>query len=77
MAKALLGHLGQGSDLRLVAEARRLRDRVRSLEIEVAELRAANSELESRALSAELHMDQRLLTLSVSDDISEREPALT
>lgn len=32
MAKALLGHVGSGADLRLVAEVRRLRARVVELE---------------------------------------------
>jgi uncharacterized small protein (DUF1192 family) len=35
MAKALFGHVG-GSDLRLVDEVRRLRNRVRALEAELA-----------------------------------------
>ncbi len=66
MAKALFGHVG-GADLRLVDEVRRLRDRVRELEAELARVSAAND-----ALVASVHVedDIRLLTL---DD----EPALT
>jgi hypothetical protein len=41
MAKALLGHVGVGTDLRLAAEVRRLRTRVAELEAELAEARAA------------------------------------
>ena len=66
MAKALLGHVG-GADLRLVDEVRRLRARVRDLEVELARVTAAND-----ALMASVHVedDIRLLTL---DD----QPALT
>ena len=66
MAKALLGHVG-GADLRLVDEVRRLRARVRDLEVELARVSAAND-----ALMASVHVedDIRLLTL---DD----QPALT
>jgi len=67
MAKALLGHVGHDLDLRMVSELRRMRDRVRELEGEVARLRAAND-----ALSTGLMDD--MLTLSVSDRVSE--PAL-
>ena len=41
MAKALLGHVGVGPDLRLAAEVRRLRARVAELEGELAEAREA------------------------------------
>jgi hypothetical protein len=41
MAKALLGHVGVGPDLRLAAEVRRLRAKVAELEGELAEARAA------------------------------------
>lgn len=66
MAKALLGHVG-GADLRLIDEVRRLRARVRDLEVELARVSAAND-----ALMASVHVedDIRLLTL---DD----QPALT
>jgi len=68
MAKALLGHVGTGLDVRMVSELKRLRDRVRELENEVVRLRAENSEL-----SNALHVDTEMLTLNVRD----AEPALT
>src|SRR3954471_5506651 len=68
MAKALLGHVGIGSDLRLAAEVRRLRARVQELESELARVRAAN-----QALSASVTVDDDLLRLT----LSESEPALT
>jgi len=67
MAKALLGHVGPGLDVRMVSELKRLRDRVRELESEVVRLRAENTELSS------LHVDAEMLTLNVRD----AEPALT
>jgi hypothetical protein len=67
MAKALLGHVGTGLDVRMVSELKRLRDRVRELESEVVRLRAENAELSS------LHVDAEMLTLNVRD----AEPALT
>ncbi|MBV9487055.1 MAG: hypothetical protein JO246_13465 [Frankiaceae bacterium] len=69
MAKALLGHVGHDLDLRMVSELRRMRDRVRELEGEVARLQAAN-----KALSSGLSIDGEMLTLEVPDRISE--PAL-
>ncbi len=42
MAKALLGHVGNGADLRLIAEVRRLRTRVVELE---ADLTLAHEQL--------------------------------
>jgi hypothetical protein len=72
MAKALIGHVGHDLDLRMVSELRRLRDRVRELEHEVAKLSAANA-----AMSSGLRVEDDMLTLSVSDRVSEREPALT
>jgi len=68
MAKALLGHVGTGLDVRMVSELKRLRDRVRELESEVVRLRAENTEL-----STALHVDAEMLTLNVRDV----EPALT
>jgi hypothetical protein len=62
MAKALLGHVG-GPDPRMVAELRRLQQRVRDLEAELVRLQEQND-----VLSAEAGHD--LL-------IPDREPALT
>ena len=71
MAKALFGHVGVGPDVRVMSEMRRLRERVRDLEHEVARLEAANA-----ALAAGLPVDGEMLSLSVPD-IVEQEPALT
>jgi hypothetical protein len=72
MAKALFGHVGLGPDVRVISEMRRLRDRVRDLEHEVARLEAANA-----ALRNGLQVDDDMLTLSVPDTVSEQvEPAL-
>jgi hypothetical protein len=57
----------------MVSELRRLRDRVRELEGDVARLQAANG-----ALSSGLTVDDDMLTLSVPDRVApQREPALT
>ena len=72
MAKALFGHVGMGPDVRVLSEMRRLRERVRELEAEVARLEAANA-----ALSNGLRVDDDMLSLSVPDSIAEQEPALT
>jgi hypothetical protein len=72
MAKALFGHVGVGPDVRVMSEMRRLRDRVRDLEHEVARLEAANA-----ALANGLRVDDDMLSLSVPDTIAEQEPALT
>lgn len=66
MAKALLGYVGIGNDLRMAAEVRRLTARVRELEAELAQARAANEAL--------------LASMTVEDDISRishAEPVLT
>ena len=65
MAKALLGHVGVGVDLRLSTEVRRLRARVAELEAELARVRAVNDSLVA-------HVD-------VSDELRalDQEPALT
>ncbi len=62
MAKALYGHIG-GPDYRMVAEVRRLQQRVHDLEAELARLQEEND----------------VLTAEVGHDllISVREPALT
>jgi hypothetical protein len=80
MAKALLGYVGRGSDLHLLSELRRLRDRVRLQEQEIARLRVAN-----RVLADGLAVDDDRLslsaldTLTVSSDetVEDRQPALT
>jgi cell division septum initiation protein DivIVA len=68
MAKALFGHVGVAPDLRTVAEVRRLRQQVRDLEAEVAQLREMNDALAARTTVAD-----ELISLAVSD----AEPALT
>jgi hypothetical protein len=72
MAKALLGHVGNGLDLRMANEMKRLRDRVRDLETEVIRLRAENAELSSLA-----RVDEEMLRLTVAEPVREIEPALT
>ena len=67
MAKALLGHVG-GPDPRLIAEMRRLQQRVRDLEGEVEHLKAEND-----SLSAAMHGEHLLKSLEVHTP----EPALT
>jgi len=67
MAKALFGHVGLGSDLRLVEEVRRLRRRVSDLELELTRAHATN---EALVASVRVEDDIRMLTL---DD----EPALS
>ncbi|KNE82748.1 MULTISPECIES: hypothetical protein [Streptomyces] len=68
MAKALLGYVG-GSDPRLIAEMRRLQQRVQDLESEIVRMQAEND-----ALSAAAHHGDSLLE---SFDVSKAEPALT
>jgi hypothetical protein len=69
MAKALFGHVGTQTDIRMLAQMRRLQERVRELEGEVSRLRAMNDSL-SAAADVELHPD--LLELSRT-----KEPMLT
>jgi hypothetical protein len=68
MAKALFGHVGVGTDMRLAAEVRRLRGRVAELEAELARTREAH---EALLASVTVDDDLRMLTLP------EGEPALT
>ncbi len=68
MAKALFGHTGIGSDLRLAAEVRRLRTRIVELEGELAMSRAT-----SEAFAASLTVEDDLRSLSLEGS----EPALT
>jgi uncharacterized protein YlxW (UPF0749 family) len=63
MAKALFGHVG-GPDPRMVSEMRRLQQRVRDLEAELARLQAEND-----ALAADGDHEDDVLVL-------DREPAL-
>ncbi|HVV76196.1 MAG TPA: hypothetical protein VHC43_09185 [Mycobacteriales bacterium] len=72
MAKALLGHVGNGLDLRVADQMKRLRDRVRDLENEVIRLRAENAELTTLA-----RVDEEMLRLTVAEPAREIEPALT
>jgi hypothetical protein len=67
MAKALFGHVGAGTDLRLVDEVRRLRARVVDLEAELSRLQATHDGL---VASVTVDDDLRMLTF-------EDEPALT
>lgn len=67
MAKALLGYVG-GSDPRVLAEMRRLQQRVQDLESEIVRIQAEND-----ALSAAAHHGDSLLE---SIDVSQAEPAL-
>ena len=67
MAKALFGHVGAGTDLRLLDEVRRLRSRVCELEAELSRLQAAHDGL---VASVTVDDDIRMLTF-------EDEPALT
>lgn len=67
MAKALLGHVG-GSDPRVLAEIRRLQQRVRDLEAEVVRLQAHNDALATTTASG----DDELVVPA-----QHREPALT
>jgi hypothetical protein len=75
MAKALFGHVGLGPDIRMLAELRRLRRRVRDLEQEVARLRSATAARSSGPRVDD--DDDDVLTLSVHEVLDEREPALT
>jgi hypothetical protein len=67
MAKALFGHVGVGTDLRLVDEVRRLRGRVAELEAELSRLRSTND-----ALMASVVVDDDIRMLTLEDS-----PALT
>ncbi|AJE82032.1 MULTISPECIES: hypothetical protein [Streptomyces] len=68
MAKALLGYVG-GSDPRLLAEMRRLQQRVQDLESELGRIQAENDALAAAAS----HGDPLLEGI----DVSQAEPALT
>lgn len=68
MAKALLGYVG-GSDPRVLAEMRRLQQRVQDLESELVRMQA-----ERDALSAAVRRSDALVEPL---DVSQTEPALT
>lgn len=59
MAKALFGHVGVGTDLRLASEVRRLRARVLELEAELSRVKAAND-----ALVATVHVEDDIRVLT-------------
>ncbi len=69
MAKALLGYVG-GSDPRLLAEMRRLQQRVQDLESELVRIQAEND-----ALAAAASRDGDSLLESIG--VPQAEPALT
>jgi hypothetical protein len=71
MAKALLGYVG-GTDPRLVAEMRRLQQRVRDLEDQLSRVQAENDALTTAVRTGDLD-GELLQTL----DASRPEPALT
>jgi Viral A-type inclusion protein repeat len=69
MAKALLGHLG-GTDPRMVAEMRRLQQRVRDLENQLDRVKAENDTLAAAVRTESFDPD-------LFATVAEREPALT
>jgi uncharacterized protein YlxW (UPF0749 family) len=71
MAKALLGYVG-GTDPRLLAEMRRLQQRVQDLESELGRIQSENDALQAAAQ----HGDTSLLN-SIDIDVPQAEPALT
>jgi cell division septum initiation protein DivIVA len=66
MAKALLGHLGT-ADTQLVAEVRRLQQRIHALETEVARLQEENDALGEALARAEVVTDTGLLVMPDED----------
>ncbi len=73
MAKALLGYVG-GSDPRLLAEMRRLQQRVQDLESELVRIQSENDALNAAAAQ---HDDGDSLLDSIEIDVPQAEPALT
>ncbi|MEU2158427.1 MULTISPECIES: hypothetical protein [unclassified Streptomyces] len=71
MAKALLGYVG-GSDPRLLAEMRRLQQRVQDLESELVRIQTEND-----ALSAAAQHHGESLLEGIDIDVPKGEPALT
>ncbi|MEU7019764.1 hypothetical protein ABZ990_03765 [Streptomyces sp. NPDC046203] len=72
MAKALLGYVG-GSDPRLLAEMRRLQQRVQDLESELVRIQSENDTLSAAVAQ---HQGDSLLD-SIELDVTKAEPALT
>ncbi|MER5887353.1 hypothetical protein ABT160_26365 [Streptomyces sp. NPDC001941] len=72
MAKALLGYVG-GSDPRLLAEMRRLQQRVQDLESELVRIQSENDALNEAAAQ---HHESSLLE-GIDIDVPQAEPALT
>ncbi|GGU43392.1 MULTISPECIES: hypothetical protein [Streptomyces] len=70
MAKALLGYVG-GSDPRLLAEMRRLQQRVQDLESELVRIQSENDALNAAAAHSESLLD------GIDIDVPKAEPALT
>ncbi|MFF9866831.1 hypothetical protein ACIRD2_12445 [Streptomyces sp. NPDC093595] len=70
MAKALLGYVG-GTDPRLLAEMRRLQQRVQDLESELVRIQSENDALNAAAAHGESLLD------GIDIDVSKAEPALT
>ncbi|CAM5524992.1 hypothetical protein GCM10010329_55470 [Streptomyces spiroverticillatus] len=73
MAKALLGYVG-GSDPRLLAEMRRLQQRVQDLESELTRIQNENDTLTA---AAQHRGDSSLLDEDFDIDVPRAEPALT
>ncbi|MER5463907.1 hypothetical protein AB0D12_26470 [Streptomyces sp. NPDC048479] len=72
MAKALLGYVG-GSDPRLLAEMRRLQQRVQDLESELVRIQSENDALNAAVAQ---HPGESLLN-GIDIDVHQPEPALT
>ncbi|GAA3869131.1 MULTISPECIES: hypothetical protein [Streptomyces] len=68
MAKALLGHVG-GFDPRVLAEMRRLQQRVQDLETQLVRVQAENDALAAAARQSDPMLD--------GIDVRKAEPALT
>ncbi|MEV1011626.1 hypothetical protein [Streptomyces sp. NPDC049881] len=68
MAKALLGHIG-GFDPRVIAEMRRLQQRVQDLETQLLRVQAENDALAAAARHGDSVLD--------NIDVPQAEPALT
>jgi hypothetical protein len=62
MAKALFGHVGSAPDRRMLDEVTQLRAKVRTLEFEVARLRAENDRLAAAQADELLRLPEPALT---------------